>query len=237
MNDPGNAAADRRYPHHPKRRHRHSASCPGNTSWRMAGVAGPLSRSPVSRDGGGIPGDHAQQGLHLVDARPAVGAINHDTKGAGRLLDRQQSLQPGIGVGQMVQHTDAIDVVKLTQTQARKGEQGVMHPTDIFQLPYLRPAPGDVDAGLAQIQVNYFRVGSAQLFRQVDRAVTRAAPGYQDTKAARERLCAAEAIMIDHRQVVEPRGHQSPVVILGIARGIGQAFILLAYFREVIGVE
>ena len=57
------------------------------------------------------------QRLHLVDAGPAGRAVHHQAYRALRREHAAQRQEARIGVGQVVQHTTAIDVVELAQAQ------------------------------------------------------------------------------------------------------------------------
>ena len=73
------------------------------------------------------------------------------------------------------------------------------------------------------------------MFGQVEGGVPGAAAGDEGPEPVPEGLAAAEAVVVDHRQVFEPRRDQPLAFVLGIAGRIGKRFVLAADFGQVIG--
>ncbi len=90
------------------------------------------------------------------------------------------------------------------------------------------------DAGLALVQMHDVRVGVFELLGQKNRRVAGAAAGHQRPEAMLKRLPAGKAVVVDHRQVFQPCLHQPLVVVLRIARRVGQGFVLASDLGQVV---
>ena len=66
--------------------------------------------------------------LQHIDARAAVGRVDHHVDGAGRLKHVAQRPQAGVGVGQMVQHAGADDVLEASPEFAPRAPRRVGAP-------------------------------------------------------------------------------------------------------------
>ena len=107
----------------------------------------------------------------------------------------------------------------------------------IAQATDLRALPGQRNAGFAHVQVDDFGVGGAdgaQLLGQENGGVAGAAARHQRAKTVLERLLAGKTVVVDHGQVFQPGQHQPLVLVLRIARRVGQGFVLAANVGQVV---
>ncbi|KFB69297.1 MAG: hypothetical protein CAPSK01_001043 [Candidatus Accumulibacter vicinus] len=75
-------------------------------------------------------------------------------------------------------------------------------------------------------------VGALELFGQENGRIAGAAAGDQHPEMIAERLPAGKAVVVDHRQVVEPGLHQAPAFVGRIAGRIGLRLVLRFDFGQ-----
>jgi hypothetical protein len=84
-------------------------------------------------------------------------------------------------------------------------------------------------AGLTDVEVDDFSICIPELMCRVDGAVTSAPSGNQDSESFAVVLCPCEAVVVDHRQVIEPGPLQTVTFVTRFPRRIWQVFIVLAH--------
>ena len=171
--------------------------------------------------------EHAQQCLQLVDAGATVEPVHENRHRTVVREHRQQCLEARIGIGEVVQDTDAVHVVEAAEVEPRQIEQRGLHEADAPVIAVDRGAPSrDVDRRTAHVEVDDLGVGVAQLVGEEDAAVAGTSACDQYPEARVEPGLAAKAVVVEDVQVVEPRGDDPHALLLGIAWRIRVALVL-----------
>ena len=80
---------------------------------------------------------------------------------------------------EVMEHTGALDQVKLAEAEVRDVLDPVVDPDDVLEVPNVRPAPRDGEAHRAEVQVHDLRVRVVQLLREEHGGRPSSASGYQ----------------------------------------------------------
>ncbi len=170
-----------------------------------------------------------QHRLRLVDAATPQRAIEHQPHAAIGRHRGGQCREPGGGIGQMMQHAAAIDVVEAAEIEARQIEQRAGMKADIAQATDLGAGFGDAPRGCREIEIMNFRraVPVGKVLRQQDRRIAGAPARDQRAKRQAKIPRAGEDIVIDLVQIAGRSVDQPGLFILRIAAGIGIGFVLI----------
>ena len=155
-----------------------------------------------------------------------MGRVDHQPDPAARRQRLRQRPEPGIRVGQVVQHAAAVDVVE--RAELRRRQQITGDKADRTQPARLRPRLGHGAAGLRHIQIG--DLGRAadigQLNRQHDQPVAGAAAGHQRPERLRPVAPPAIEEMVDLDRM-RGRALDQPLRLVGrVPLGVGIGLVL-----------
>ena len=123
--------------------------------------------------------------LQRIDARPAIGRVDHQTHAAFGRQRGGQRVEPGLRIGKMMKDAATVDIVEppmIGRIQKAAGGEG-----DAAKAANLRPFLGDPARGARQVEIGDLiaLARRCQNRRQLDQCIPGAAPGGQDPEGLR----------------------------------------------------
>nr|WP_232533166.1 MULTISPECIES: hypothetical protein [Ramlibacter] len=175
--------------------------------------------------------DQAHEVLHCIHVGTPIAAVDHQPHAPVLAQHLGQRAQARIGICQVVQDTEAGDVVEAADPQPGGVQQGAMDPAHArFQSPCAGPLARDVQARLADVQVDDLGVGIFQLRGQENRGVARAATGNQRPESLAEIPPPAEHVVVNLSEDVGARqGETARTFRDRVARREWERFVEVAY--------